>query len=275
MEQNKIHTKSLSNKQREEIYSKLFNELKSFGERLQLAGMIHADYLTKLEELIELAKKNSLTHEMTSSSQSRIAECMAECFPQIKPQLLSYWNAWSKIFTSVSPTPINIREKVDLYLKDMDEIDSMYKEIIKQNPEINDVVLYAIFYAHILKTEKIEFPLKADMDLYHEAIKNYDTDMIFSVGKKMENTGKKTGYVTHGRSLRDALSHKKFRIESHENKKYIIFANNEYGYDFTETFAVSEFLHYVQSTDMLYRLMFMMQNLMIMCTLLHESISSE
>ena len=73
---------------------------------------------------------------------------------------------------------------------------------------------------------------------------------------------------------RDAIAHKKFTIQNKGNKKQIIFENIDikFGYSFKETFTVDEFLHYIKSNDMLYRMMFMMQSQIILSTLLHESV---
>lgn len=269
-----VTSKSLSNRQREELTTKLFSDLLQFGKHLQKEGVIHIDYLIKLEELCEFEKNQQLTHDIIHSSTSRISTCMSKAFPQLENQLASYWNAWATIFQNKPSEFINIREKTDQYLSHMMEIDSMYKEIINQNPETNNVVLYAVFFVHVLKTEKIEYPLKLDLESYLNSTNQYDIDEIFSTGEKMPNTKSKTKFVTHGRALRDAIAHKKFTIQNKGNKKQIIFENIDikFGYSFKETFTVDEFLHYIKSNDMLYRMMFMMQSQIILSTLLHESV---
>jgi len=145
----------------------------------------------------------------------------------------------------------------------------LYKETMNQEPENNNVAFYAVLNTHVSKCERTEYSLKEDLDSRLNSTNDYDTNEIFSAGKKMP---KGKGHVTHGRALRDAISHKKYTINNNPNDPKITFANNEYGYDFTETFAKEDFIEYIKSTDMLYRIMFIMQSLMILCVLLYESV---
>ena len=205
---------------------------------------------------------------MINSYQQAIAICLAECFPQLEKQLTDYWNAWGNVFKNNS-SYMNIRETADKNLEHMIEVDEMYKEIMKQDPEKNNVALYAVLNAHVSKCEKIEYSLKKDLESKLGNTDNFDTEEMFSIGEKMPK-GKE--YVTHGRALRDTISHTKYTIDNNPDDSKITFANNEYGYDFTETFSKEDFIEYIKSTDMLYRIMFVMQSLMILCVLLHESV---
>lgn len=259
---------SLSEKERSELIDTFHEDLIIFAEKLQKEGVLNVECMILIDELYELSKIKKLNHQKIGSDIANIAKFLSNCFPQIKNQLLEYWNAWAEIFDKISPAPVNMRQTVDEYLEHMEEIDTMYKQVIKAVPISNDVALYAVFYMHILKREKIEYALSSDLEAFRTHIPTIDLESMFSVGEKMK---KGKGFVTHGKAIRDALSHKKYQIIVKNGKKYIQFGNNEKGYDFIETWSVDEFLQFVQTTDFMYRTMFMLQKLIFFMTLLHES----
>jgi len=269
-----VFASSLSDEQITEIIDALFSKIIQFGERLQGHGIGNSDYLTKIEEMKEFQARSQLTHDLIHELSKDVSSSMANAYPELEKQLRAYWNAWAKIFTDHRPEPINIREKTAEYMEHMDEVDSMYKEILNQNPQTDVVSLYALLFVHILKTEKIEYPMRLDLSKHLGSEHQFDLEEIFSAGEKISNTKSDTGFKTRGRATRDAIAHKKFRIQEKEGQKQIVFENTDHGYNFRESFTVDGFIDYIQMTDMLFRMMFMMQDLIVLSTLLHTLLDS-
>ena len=198
----------LSSQQRTEKINCLFSELVSFLEILQNDGEINADCLTKLEELQERANRRLLSHQDINHYQSEIAKCLCGAFKSsLRPQLESYWNCWARIVTNNNLEYVDIREKTNEYLSSIQEIDSMYQEILNEQPEKNNIALFAVFYIFILKVEKIEYALQKDFSKYSAHMTDCDIESMFSLGKKVkriDSNGSVTRYVTRGRAIRDA-----------------------------------------------------------------------
>ena len=148
----------------------------------------------------------------------------------------------------------------------------MRQELDDQHPEKNNIALYATFYIHIVTVEKIEYALQQDLQEYSADIADFDIESMFSLGDKVKRKRGKFKYVTRGRAMRDALAHKKFKIDSHGGQKHIAFENKDCGYDFQEQLTVDEFLEYVRGSNMLYKIMYTLQSFMLLSTLLRESL---
>ena len=229
--------------------------------------------MTELEELQErVNKQQQISHGDISRYQNKIANYLCNAFESsLHPQLSSYWNCWAQIVNKTNSKFVNIRKTTNTYISDMQKIDSMYQEIQEKQPEKHNAVLYAVFYIFILKVEKIEYALQQDFLDYSAHMTNCDIEQMFSHGNKVECAKRRSKYATHGRAIRDALAHKKFEICERDEQRYVVFNNKDHGYNFQESLTVDDFLTYVRGTDMLYRTMFMLQSLMLLCTLLHES----
>lgn len=254
--------------ERMDLISKFHQDLMNFAGHLQNQGILDISCINQIEELYELAKIKKLDHKKIGNYTANIAQLLSGGLPQISSQCRDYWNAWREVFEKISPLPVDMRQKVDAYIADMEEIDTMYKAVINANPNSNDVALYGVFYMHILKRERIEYAMMSDLDTFKEHISEFDLVNMFSTGEKVKKGSK---FVTHGNAIRDSLAHKKFKIFVNNGIRYIHFGNNEHGYDFLEEWKIDDFLHYIQSTDFLYRTMFTLQKLIMFMTLLHEA----
>lgn len=264
-----VFASSLSDEQMTEIIDALFSKIIQFGEILQSQGIGNSDYLTKIEEMKEFQARSQLTHGLIYELSRDVSSSMANAYPELEKQLLSYWKAWATIFKNSTSEYIDIREKTTKYMEHMREVDSMYSEILNQNPQTDVISLYALLFVHILKTEKIEYPIQQDLSSHLGSGHQFDLEGIFSSGEKIPNTKSDTGFKTRGRAIRDAIAHKKFRIREKGGQKQIVFENADHGYSFRESFMVDDFICYLQMTDVLFRMMFMIQDLIVLSTLLH------
>ena len=264
---------TLSAQQRKNKIDNFFVELVQFIEMLQKNTEIDVNCLTSVEELRECTSKQLLSHENIYNHVQEIASYLHNAFQSsLQPQLLSYWNCWAEIIKNSNLEYVNIRTTTYQYTSHIQEVDVMYQELYRQHSEKNSTALYATFYIHIVTVEKIEYALQKDLQKYSNDIVCFDIEQMFSLGSKVKYG---SGYVTRGRAIRDALAHKKFRIRDHDGQKYIIFENTTDKYDFQEQLTVDEFLTYVRGSNMLYRMMYIMQSLMLLSTLLHESLNSD
>lgn len=267
---------TLSVQERKDKIKNFFLELIRFVELLQNDVEIDVNCLTKLEELQECTRKQSLSYKAVNNYEQEIASYLHDAFQSsLKLQLSSYWDCWAQIITSGKWKYVDIRKRINEYMSHIQEVDSMYQELYDQHPEKNDTALYAAFYIHILTVEKIEYALQQDLQEYSADIAGFDIESMFSLGNKVKRNEGRSKYVTRGRAIRDALAHKKFKIYNHDGQKHIAFENKDHGYDFQEQLTVDKFLEYVRGSNMLYRIMYIMQSLMLLSALLHESLNSD
>ena len=267
---------TLSTQERKNKIKNFFLELIRFVELLQKDADINVNCLTKLEELQECTRKQLLSHKTVNNYEQAIANYLHNAFQSsLNSQLSLYWNCWAQIITSGKWKYVDIRKNINEYMSHIQEVDSMYQELYDQHPEKNNAALYAAFYIHILTVEKIEYALQQDLHEYSTDIADFDIESMFSLGDKVKRNKSKSKYVTRGRAIRDALAHKKFKIYNHDGQKYIAFENKDCGYDFQEQLTVAEFLEYVRGSNMLYRIMYIMQSLILLSALLHESLDSD
>ena len=264
---------TLSAQERKNTIKNLFLDLVQFVELLQNDEEINVNCLTKLEELQEYARKQLLSRKTINNHEQEIVSYLQNAFQSsLKLQLSSYWNCWTQIIKSSKQKHVYIRKKTNEYISQIQEVDSMRQELDDQHPEKNNIALYATFYIHIVTVEKIEYALQQDLQEYSADIADFDIESMFSLGDKVKRKRGKFKYVTRGRAMRDALAHKKFKIDSHGEQKHIAFENKDCGYDFQEQLTVDEFLEYVRGSNMLYKIMYTLQSFMLLSTLLRESL---
>ena len=266
---------TLTAEQRKEQINIFLRDLISFVEQLQNDAEINVDCLTKLEELHKYANNQLPQSSVIDNYVSKIAIYLCNAFQStLKPQLSSYWKCWAQIINNRTQKDVHIRTRTNEYISHIQEIDAMSQELHDQHPENNNVALYATFYMHILTVEKIEYALQGDLQKYSTDITNFDIEHMFSFKNKINRNEVKSKYVTQGRAIRDALAHKKFKICDQNGQKHIVFENKDHGYDFHEQLTVDAFLSYVRGSNMLYKIMYIMQSLMLLYSLLRESLDS-
>ena len=263
----------LTAEQRKEKIKNFFFDLIPFVELLQKDEEINVNCLTKLEELQEYTNKQFLQHNDIGKYVGEIASYLCTAFQSsLKSQLSSYWKCWVHIIVNCAHKYVDLRKKTNEYISHMQEVDSMYQELYDQHPENDDIALYATFYMHIVIVEKIEYALQQDLRKSSADVAHFDIEHMFSFGNKVKKNTAASGYVTRGRAIRDALAHKKFKICNQDEQKYIVFENKDHGYDFQEQLTVDEFLRYIHGSNMLYRIMYILQSLLLLSSLLHESL---
>ena len=263
----------LTAEQRKEKIKNFFFDLIPFVELLQKDEEINVNCLTKLEELQEYTNKQFLQHNDIGKYVGEIASYLCTAFQSsLKSQLSSYWKCWVHIIVNCAHKYVDLRKKTNEYISHMQEVDSMYQELYDQHPENDDIALYATFYMHIVIVEKIEYALQQDLRKSSADVAHFDIEHMFSFGNKVKKNTAASGYVTRGRAIRDALAHKKFKICNQDEQKYIVFENKDHGYDFQEQLTVDEFLRYIHGNNMLYRIMYILQSLLLLSSLLHESL---
>jgi len=133
----------------------------------------------------------------------------------------------------------------------------------------NEVLLYSLFYAHILRIETIEYSFLAD---FKDSLKNfgllkkYDAEKIFSVKRKVKKgwiIDKKTkkmkkAWRTDGRAIRDCLGHNAYDLDFSKDPWKIKFKSTKKGYEYNKSFNRDSFVSFMNNTDLLYRSSLMM-----------------
>jgi len=129
----------------------------------------------------------------------------------------------------------------------------------------DEVLLYALFYSHILKIESIEYSFLSD---FNETLKTfglekkYDAEEIFSVNGKVQRgweynkkTKKKVKKLwrTDGRAVRDCLGHNLFELDFSKNPWKIKFSSSKKGYEYNQIFNKNSFITFMNNTDLIYR----------------------
>lgn len=68
----------------------------------------------------------------------------------------------------------------------MNDIDTMYKEVLGKGTKSDNTALYALFYMLIMMREKIEYSLWKDLETYCELVPEIDFDKFFLLARKYQ-----------------------------------------------------------------------------------------
>lgn len=152
------------------------------------------------------------------------------------------------------------------------EVNSRYSETVRRfGKRQNDrILLYALFYAHILKTETIEFSFvqqfKDELKRF-KLDKKYDAEEIFSILGKVQK-GKE--WKTDGRAIRDCLGHNAYTLEFKKRTWSIHFHSTKKGHIYNKKFSKDVFIVFMNNTDLLYRSSLMILFAIIAITLIKQ-----
>lgn len=223
------------------------------------SGFIHP--LAKIEELkkqLENANSPFLSRDEIENYLKPILIQIQVWNPQNKKQLAKFWNAYMEIGNKANEDPdgflYNPRELVDENLKKIENVNHifLYCHDKFQGNFKEQSFLYALFYAHILKTETLEYSMQEQLDYLLNKFKlssKYDSNEIFSSFSKIS---KGKGFRTDARAIRDTLSHYQYDVDFSDPIR-IKFHNHQKGYAFDKSFTKDEFVSYLQNTDSLYK----------------------
>ena len=200
----------------------------------------------------------------------QIMEEIIKFRPSISHQLSTFLNAnfdmmsiSEKTSKTYNPTKYAMENKDKIL-----DVNARYFETVKRfrNRQNDRVLLYALFYAHILKTETIEYSFVTqfkDEIIRFGLDKRYNAEEIFSVLGKVKN---KKEWKTDGRAIRDCLGHNAYRLEFKNKTWNIYFKSNIY----EKKFSKAQFIAFMNDTDLLYRSSLMILFAIITITLIKQ-----
>lgn len=144
------------------------------------------------------------------------------------------------------------------------EVNARYEKTAKRyaKNQNDEVLLYALFYNHILKTETIEHSLLKQFKetlVYFALSKNYDAERIFSVTDKIQKGWKKKKgkkikvWRTDARAIRDCLGHNLYKLNFQKDPWKVHFKSTRKGFEYDKIFTKNSFTKFMNDTDLLYR----------------------
>jgi len=253
----------LTPKELSQLCCKYFDYVIGFYKILERGrpGIGFVEPMKSLDEL-KVMLENSTSEPFLDRSQIE-----KHCLPMVnqmihwngnyESQLSQFWRAYIDI-SERSTDPLgfryNPRELLDENIRKIEEANAIFNHCysrFEDNPT-DKTVLYALFYAHILKVETVEYSLKTQLEQLlkkFNIFNKYDTAQIFSVRNKIP---KKNEFRTDVRAIRDALTHHKYTLED-SNTVTIHFINDKNGYNFNQKYTSDEFLQFMADTELLYR----------------------
>lgn len=181
--------------------------------------------------------------------------------PALEKQLQGFWNMWHDAFKLWRQSPNQYQGfnwwnvEADLRQR-MEETDAMSAEVVTSvvNDPQNLLVAHALLNAHVARTESIEYVMKRILERAIHTFglsDSYDTASLCSVTRKVP---KGVDWRSDVRAIRDAVSHKRYRVTSDQNGWTVAFSNTEGGYHFLQTYSRSEFIHFFDHHTLLYKI---------------------
>ena len=182
-------------------------------------------------------------------------------FPPLEKQLQDFWNLWHDAFKLWRQSPNQYQDfnwwnvEADLHQR-MEETDAMVEEVVTSvvNDPQNLLVAHALLNAHVARTESIEYVMKKILDraIHTFGLSNkYDSTWLCSVKSQIQ---KGEDWRSDVRAIRDAVSHKRYRVTSDQNGWKVTFSNTEGGYHFLQTYNHSDFIHFFDQHTLLYKI---------------------
>lgn len=191
--------------------------------------------------------------------------------PSISKQLREFFEAHKAIATYASKYPdmeYNLLKIISPTRENILRVTKVYNYAVKKIIENkNEVIhLYALFYAHILKTEVIEAAFRQQLEYFFKEIRKRESTAnlnflpceIFSISSQVL---KGNALRTDARAIRDSLTHLQYDLKFINDSWEIHFLNFEDGYNFDRIFGRDDFLEFLDLTDLLYKCTF---NIVIM-----------
>lgn len=198
--------------------------------------------------------------------------------PHLIPKLEPFWKALVELVeqadkqsTETNQITFDLLRELNKQSNRIDSAAGIYlfaeKEFLGNSD--NNANLYCLFYAHILRTETAEYAYRKQFYKNLKKVnldKKYDANEIFSASNKVSKAEKKNkqwvpGWTTDGRAIRDALTHYRYTITRNGSSLKIKFDNQEYGYDFHQSYTKEEFIKLMNDIDALYKTQLQLINL--------------
>lgn len=215
--------------------------------------------LQTLKKRIESSTVPFLTEKELKNYVTPILLKLLNWKPQLSTQFKNFWYAQLDIHDAAVANlqnpqydPLELANKAKIKIAGANDIYLSVVDKFNQNPS-EKTYLYAIFYAHILRTETAEYSFRKhleDLLVRYGLDAKYDANEIFSVEKKVAK-GKE--YRTDARAIRDALGHYQYTIDDVYGSWEIKFHNTDEGYNYNRIFGKTEFLRFMEDTDALYK----------------------
>lgn len=239
------------------------NGIINFGinveKQLRNSGFLHpVAKIMELKERIEKTESRFLSRKEIDDYCIPMLNQLIVWNKQNQNQLEKFWKACMEIGNKSSEDQsdflYNPREMFDENIKKIQSANSLFlycHDKFQENSKEKSFI-YALFYAHILKTETWEYSMKKQLDKLlakFNLSRKYDSAEIFSSFAKIP---KGKGFRTDARAIRDSLAHYQYEIDFSDTLK-IKFHSSQDGYSFDKTFTKEEFLSYLQNTDNLYK----------------------
>jgi len=274
---NFVTTSTLSKKQARDTTLNLFEIIIPFGkDLLKIKQTPTLQNAVKEMELIHRDVLNNipLKHPNVLDLQFSIFIKQIIFFrPSISSNLQQFWDAQLKMMTisEKNGIPYNPSKYAMINKENILIVNSSYEKAANRFSKNRDdeVLLYALFYAHILRIESMEYSFLTD---FYESLKKfrlsnkYDAEEIFSVKGKVQNgwnknkiTGKKKRlWKTDGRAIRDCLGHNLYELDFSKKPWSVKFNNLRKGFEYKKKFTRDSFVSFMNNTDLIYRSSLMM-----------------
>ena len=250
----------------------LFDIIIPFGQELLTKKPTHTRH-NSIQELTKVrdSVKNDIPLRFSSVLDIQFTNFINQLIkfrPSIAIQLKNFWDAQTKIMdiSAKQNKDYNPAKYASENVETIMTVNSRYTKVantFSQNLD-DEVLLYSLFYVHILRVESIEYSFVSD---FKETLRNFglenkiDADKIFSVKNKVQKgwgKNKKTGkkqkeWRTDGRAIRDCLGHNLYDLDFTKKPWKIKFRGTKKGFEYTASFNRDSFIQLMNSFDLLYR----------------------
>lgn len=201
--------------------------------------------------------------------------------PEIKPQLLSFWNLYHDVFkklaTNKSHPGYSVRNFILEVFPRINRADRLAEKIALETNENRSSILVpvALLLVHIIRTETIEH---AFLKQIRDAIRNfdlskeYDAEAMCSITEKIKQRGQ---WRTDIRAIRNAIAHGYFTITFSKGNWELDISNEDMGSTFNKKFTSIEFKEYFNLATLLFKVQWHLLIILTLLTILATHFSLE